>query len=218
MNTLIAVPEAGVPEIHVAEINAAETPALSARLRSETAASHRALEAVLDMLAPSFDFARYCETLRGFHAFLHPLLAMIAAQVPARYCRDVNLQRHLERLDRDIAALRLAPRRAAAGAELPRISGAAQAWGALYVIEGSTLGARILAPHFHAAFAIDADSGCAYFSGDAAAPHDESRGLSWPAFRRLLDSAVETSAHSSAVDAANATFFALQCWLVSAAV
>lgn len=184
---------------------------LSARLRSETAASHRALEDALAILSPAFDLPRYRETVRGFHAFLHPLLKRAAALIPTQDAQAINPLRHLSRLDRDMSALQLLPRAMAGDGELPAMSSAAQAWGALYVIEGSTLGARILAPHFGQCFGIDADSGSAYFCGDQS--QDGQHGLGWPQFRSLLDSRVNCSEQGASIDTARETFGALQRWL-----
>jgi heme oxygenase len=187
------------------------TVSVSLRLREHTAESHRALEASLDMLGPQFDFTRYCESVRGFYAFLRPLLANVADAISPDLVRDIGLHRHVARLDRDMAALHLSPGEFASRAQLPIVDTDAQAWGVLYVIEGSMLGARILAPHFQSAYAIDAASGCAYFSGDLG--HDDMRGLSWPQFRNLLDLSVKVDSAPAAITAAVQTFQRLQCWL-----
>lgn len=163
------------------------------------------------MLSPAFDFPRYGATVCGFHAFLQPLLKTASALIPPEDAQAINPLRHLARLDRDLAALQLPRRRLADDRELPVLASATQAWGALYVIEGSTLGAKILAPHFRERFGIDADAGCAYFCGDLS--QDGQRGLSWPLFRELLDRRVEPSEYHVTIAAARDTFEALQYWL-----
>ncbi|MDB6063641.1 MAG: heme oxygenase [Verrucomicrobiaceae bacterium] len=186
---------------------------LSLKLREQTATAHQALETELDMLSPAFDVARYRETIKGFHAYMHALLPLIKEFLPGVF--DVlAINRHLQRLDRDLTALQLQPRVAATANDLPLINSAAQAWGALYVVEGSMLGNRILGPHFKQHFAIDSDSGCAYFCGDVdASKDDHHKGMRWPEFRNLLDVKVIVEAEPETITAAAQTFETLRLWL-----
>ncbi|WP_339759185.1 biliverdin-producing heme oxygenase [Algoriphagus aquimarinus] len=55
------------------------------------------------------------------------------------------------------------------------------AMGVLYVIEGSSLGGRVIYKHIHKVLGLEADSGAAYFSG-----YGERTGLLWKEFMTQL--------------------------------
>jgi heme oxygenase len=74
--------------------------------------------------------------------------------------------------------------------------------GALYVLEGSTLGAMVLKPRIATAYGLEGDAGLAYYSpyGHAVMPH-------WKAFKERVNTAVaDPRDHGVILDAANETF------------
>lgn len=77
--------------------------------------------------------------------------------------------------------------------------------GALYVLEGSTLGGRMIGRHITATHGLTGE-GLAYYSG-----HGPRTGSMWLAFRARLDTFDGDAAQ--VVSAANGTFDAMRAWL-----
>ena len=179
---------------------------LHARLRAATGPAHVALEDALDWRARVATLAGYRDLLarlHGFHAAWEPAIA--------RALVDDSLfdpRRRLGALRADLRHLGLSPGDIAA---LPqpdaiRLVGPAGAMGALYVLEGSTLGGRVIGRHIAALHGIDGD-GLAYYRA-----HGPRTGAMWAALRARLDALPEACAPAATAGAV-ASFEALRRWL-----
>jgi len=128
--------------------NPGRSPGLMQRLRQQTADIHAATEdlpLMRALLAPHalvVDYRRYLEALHEAYLATEP--ALYAAASPA-LLQSLGVRPKLPALQRDLAALgadpaaaRPRPLHAAAGGE-------AAALGGLYVLEGATLGGRMIA-------------------------------------------------------------------------
>ena len=177
--------------------------ALRLRLRSETAAHHQNLEDGLRLLAPDLTAKRYREILEGFfsvHTALEDRLEQIFRTRPdssacALYLPD---RRKLEWLRSD---LQLAP------GDLPVahhpfdfgwIKDEPELWGALYVIEGSTLGGQVLTRELKS-FDLG-NLGTRYFES-----YGPDVGRLWQRFSHELNTLPEAW-HDAIVKAADRTF------------
>lgn len=90
---------------------------------------------------------------------------------------------------------------------VPPPASAAHGWGALYVIEGSTLGARLLAAKLRAAF--PGSTALRYFSLGDGEPQR------WRQFERVLEHALaDPASHAGAIAGARATFTGFTAALV----
>lgn len=121
-------------------------PSLHKQLRGATTAAHVALEDALDLLRPPLERERFVRLLRRWHAFHAAWQPALGTQLP----RAITAPRdRLGALASDLHAL---------GCELAKIDRIAAhapaaalcetraaALGSLYVIEGSTLGGRVVA-------------------------------------------------------------------------
>jgi heme oxygenase len=142
---------------------------LRQRLKTETRREHEALELALDLLRPDLTLDEYKALLRRFHSFHSAFDAFVDAKSiegwdsAAFYFRD-RMKR--DWLHSDLAFLGTNP----AEYELPLTSMAEllptpqHLWGAVYVIEGSTLGGAVLAKHFGHAFGLTRDAGLRFFT------------------------------------------------------
>ncbi|WP_336485350.1 biliverdin-producing heme oxygenase [Methylobacterium nigriterrae] len=182
---------------------------LHARLRDATAEAHERLERDLDWEARVAARAGYRDLLAGFHGFhaayepaIGEALEDEAFFAPRRRLALLEADlRHLGLADPDLAAL---PRPAR-----PRLEGPAAAMGALYVLEGSTLGGQVIGRRILALHGLDARGGCRYYLADG-----RRVGALWAAFRARLDETAALSpAGDGAVAAATRTFDALRAWL-----
>lgn len=185
---------------------------LHARLRAATAPQHEGLERDLDWTARVATLVGYralLARLHGFHAAYEPAIAQALADEAFFASR-----RRLSRLEADLRYLTLAEGTIAA---LPRpappvLPTPAAALGALYVLEGSTLGGQLIGRHIAALHGLTGD-GLAYYRA-----HGPATGAMWSAFRaRLALFEGDAAAEESLVEAAIATFAAMRVWLCTEA-
>jgi len=181
---------------------------LHQRLRAATASAHQGLEDALDWrlrVATRDGYRDLLARFHGFHAAYEPALGDALADAAFWGPR-----RRLPALAADLAHLGM---REAEIAALPRpsavtFSDAAAAMGALYVLEGSTLGGQVIGRHIGAVHGL-ADAGLAYYRA-----HGRQTGVMWNAFRARLDRlSGDAEAEAAALAAGTATFDALRIWL-----
>lgn len=187
-----------------------------ARLRRQTRVQHDSIERAVDLPARLQRRTAYATLLGRFHGFYRPLEQRLAA-VGGLAATGVDLpaRRKTELLVADLEALGHTPVTIAAlptCAALPALGGVAAALGCLYVVEGSTLGGRIIAREIRRAHGAGSDASASFFRGYGART-----GAMWSALRRILDQeCAREPAASDAIAAANDTFARLEAWLVEA--
>ena len=180
------------------------------RLKAATRAEHDAIEATLDFLGPELDRHAYQQRLARLFTFYQPLEPLLATAADwAHWGIDFDARRKTAHLAADLqwlghGAVASLPRCAA----LPPLPGPAAAFGCMYVLEGATLGGRIIARHLAGTLGFGADSGASYFSA-----YGDRGGSMWKAFQAAMTSFAEQSAECDAIAAsAVATFDALRLW------
>lgn len=176
-------------------------------LKSATAAHHERVEAAmpsLDQLATPEGYASALRALHGFHAAWEPAIW----RAPGMH--DTGLveadRRKLPQLERDLRVLGIQPLEAR-----PPVDemDAAAALGALYVLEGATLGGRVINRHIAGPLGITPQAGGAYYHG-----YGERTGPRWKEFCAAAESYVARhGGESRAVRGAVACFGALEAWL-----
>lgn len=176
---------------------------LHRRLRAATEAAHEGLERNLGWEGRVATLSGYRELLtrfRGFHAAYEPAIGAGLADEPF-----FGPRRRLDRLDADLAYLGLDAATIAAlpVSPVPRLDGSA-ALGALYVLEGSTLGGQVIGRRIAALHGFETD-GLAYYRA-----HGPATGAMWSAFRARLETAADEAALT---ETAVATFEAMRVWL-----
>lgn len=183
-------------------------------LREATRAAHLRIEGVLPLLDTKLSRTDYLGVIAAFYGFystLEPRL-LLAAGVNAG---ELELPRRakLPLLTLDLQALGSSPAEIAAlpcCSELPFTSTPSQALGALYVLEGATLGGQVIGRNLRAALGLDRSNGAAFFAGYG----DETRQM-W----RLFSEHVNGSTNLDTVELAKSavdTFEKLRGWLVRA--
>ena len=186
-------------------------PEILARLRAETRPQHEALERALDLLDPGLTLARYrawLATLRAFHAPMERRIGAVEGW--AALGIDPAERTRLAWLDADLAALG-APSGADVPecADLPRIDTLSDALGALYTLEGATLGGRVLLGHVERTLGLGPLNGARALAGYGART-----GAMWAACRRALERHVAGGGDADALVAGAAgTFAALARWV-----
>jgi heme oxygenase (biliverdin-IX-beta and delta-forming) len=133
------------------------------RLRVETASEHERAERIFDVELRTSSIGAYRELLQRFYAFHATWEPLVEAAIdqPSFF----GPRRKLELLKRDLRALHTVD------GELPRVAAhtigpmrsSVEAFGSMYVVEGSTLGGTIIARVVERRLGYDRQRGCSYF-------------------------------------------------------
>lgn len=187
---------------------------LHARLKAQTAPLHARTEELVPLLRPELDRAAYGRYLGRLFGFVGPVEARLEHHRAAWSSDGLDFaeRRKAARIATDLAALGWAPdaiTNLPVCETLPALRSLGEAWGALYVLEGSTLGGvtilRVLGPRL----GLTPESGLSFLVG-----HGERTGVQWKAFLAALDRfAARTGDEDGVVAGACATFEALIRWL-----
>lgn len=178
-------------------------------LRRATRSAHQRLEDSLDLLAAPADREHFIAVLRGFLGF-H--LTFEPAVGQRSEFEHFMLQRsRLPHLRADLAALGVAPDVVAATPSCPAAESCcaslSRTWGALYVIEGSTLGGQVITRSLSEASWLP-PGGLRTFH-----PYGAETGRMWNEFRTTLVAATTSLDASHIVAGAVQTFSLLADWL-----
>lgn len=181
-------------------------------LRLETAEEHARLEAhelVRPLQSAGLDEPAYARFLRVFHGYyealegrLEPALRDFGSHLPNGYryvARRPALAGDLEDLDVPLSGGRSPHPR------LPEMNGPAELLGVLYVVEGSTLGGRVLAPRITQQLALVPGRATRYLHLYETAD--------WPILRRWLETTQPGADFSAIGAAARDTFRTLREYL-----
>ena len=197
-------------------------PSVLTRLRLETRSEHEAVERVLDVMGELTN-STYRHRLVQFYGFYNPLEAALqtrcAKQNDGHSLEVLQLSMFLPRLHKslllrqDLHHLGVSTAGLAQCRALPPIQTPAEVLGCLYVLEGATLGGRMITQYVQATLGITPTTGGSFFDGYAG---DTAR--MWNAMRQtLLSGAVDAQAENAMVASAVATFTCLRGWCESAA-
>lgn len=193
----------------VLQIFSAREDNLLAYLKAGTVQQHRDVEKALDLLRPPIHKPRIVNILLGFHGFHSVWEAAISTRADMREiwrgrARIANLRGDLLRLGVSEDALNNAPLCHAA-AHLVRNE--SEAVGSLYVMEGSTLGGRIIVAKLAEELWFPSE-GLRYFD-----PHGLDTGRMWHDFRLWGEARAHALDWGACLNGARATFSTLQHWL-----
>lgn len=182
---------------------------LRERLKAETARSHERLEQRLDLLRPTLsrdELGALLSRFWGFYIVCEEQLKLAPAELAAFFAE----RRKVPRLENDLRALGVSPE-AMASLDVCRLQPAttvAQVLGRWYVLEGATLGGQIVARHLRERLGLQAEE-CRFFLS-----YGEEVAVKWRAFCELLERYESPATDDATVEAAQATFAALENWLL----
>lgn len=168
---------------------------------------HADAEAVLQKRLSSISTpADYAGILKIFYGFFQPVQALIQSHLNETHLPDINERRTATYILSDLLALGIETDQLPISSSLPRIDNAAQAFGALYVLEGSTLGGRMIKKMLQAHPSIHfTEEQLRFFNG-----YGEETGPKWKVFVATLNQQHDPP---TIVEAANATFSEFQKWI-----
>lgn len=187
---------------------------ICARLKAATQNSHASLERrlkIANSLAPRrADYIDYLQALYGFYAPFEAQLRLGVANLPdaleaARLVKTPLLERDLKQLTkrRNLESLPCAAR-----SQLPPTDTRSRVLGALYVLEGATLGGSVLTARLPGAVLGGATAFLECYGRE--------RGEMWRGFRELLEAHARgsTEREQELQASARSTFQLLSDWLV----
>jgi EAL domain-containing protein (putative c-di-GMP-specific phosphodiesterase class I)/heme oxygenase len=192
---------------------AAESPGILERLRSATRAAHASIERVPRLnrlLTQEVTATDYLQTLRLLHAFHASIEPDLARCLRGASRADALLDgKGLAALAADIAwfgGIPLEPR----PLQRPPTC-VASALGALYVIEGSNLGGRVIGRHIAKTLGVGPGTGGSFYCGLSA----EDARLRWRLLQEVLRLEIDAPATpwEPVTSAALATFDSLETWM-----
>ena len=181
-------------------------------LKVQTRSHHERAERVVGLMSPDLSLAGYRRHLEALHGLYDPLEEAVAARLgegfPALRLSERKkmplLREDLRALGHDEASLNRLPR-----SPPPELPGAPEALGALYVMEGATLGGQLLLRHLRRHFEHVVAGDFAFFRA-----YGEAVGPMWKSFGEALMSACPEPANAPRViQGARETFEAFEAWL-----
>lgn len=172
---------------------------LSNHIKEATKPAHQQLEAVVvRKLKAIRNAADYADLLKHFYAYFNAVEKAIAPYISAAVLPDHKERRNSGYIKRDIEALGSGVD-GAPPATAPDIHNIVEALGALYVLEGSVMGGRIIVQMLEKGGIRE---GISFFSG-----YGEDTGSMWRSFTEVLNKhALTAEDEAQAIAAANATF------------
>jgi len=182
---------------------------LSEKLKIQTLTNHQQLEKMLIGRMKAMRSAQdYINLLQLFYSYFGGLETLIDKYIGSDQLPDHAERRKSAALVNDITALGGSAEPLASGNDLPAIENSLQAYGALYVIEGSTLGGKIISKMVAQQLGIADGKGLSFFSS-----YGDNLAAMWDKFKENLDlQAQNQSDEDVIVDAANATFAKFKQW------
>lgn len=190
---------------------AQERLTLRDRLRQATRDEHDALESGLDLMRADFGMTEYGELLVRFHGFYVSFESFLLKQakmgsLPAQfYCEARCKTSWLADDLKSLGMLHRTSEAAVSGDSLHlAFPSASHQLGAIYVLEGSMLGGRVLSRHFGTRFGLTAENGLRFFNGYGA-----SMTAMWNSMLQMLEKNVQNTLSSEKVIAGARSMFAL---------
>lgn len=187
-------------------IESATSCGILPKLKLQTRAAHSDLECSLQLLSPPIEQRRFVAVLERFYGFHASWEAHVARF--QEFCPMLRERSRLGHLSRDLKAL---------GSDISRLAVCEQtqtlavtkaaALGSLYVLEGSTLGGRVITTAISGASWLPAH-GLSYFD-----PYGRETGAMWRIFKQWFEAQVIGHSERDIINGAQSTFSVLRSWL-----
>ncbi len=187
-------------------------PPLLEALRTGTGLLHVALEKRMPFFSERLDAQWYRRLLQAYFGFYAPIEKALydSGLIPEGF--DTSLREKTPTLISDLHALGLNDAAISAlprWTDLPTFDTPAACLGALYVLEGATLGGQVLRREMAQRLGVDADNGGAFLD-----VYGAETGRRWKTFLDYLDrQTLDAADKQRAVIAARSTFSGFEQWL-----
>lgn len=191
-------------------------PLIMSLLRAETQFAHKQLEQtkiLARLFAPDFALAEYRDLLVRFYGFVAAIEPLIFDNLPTSHQPVLAHRLKADLLVQDLVALGMdvsAVSHISRCDDLPQLDSFPHQMGALYVMEGSTLGGRVISKRLQERFGATVENKLNYYQA-----YGDNTGAEWKAFQTFMGKQFDEHGDGMAtvIAAANATFTALYHWL-----
>jgi len=182
---------------------------LSAQLKTFTGDAHASLEKkIIQKLKTISSSEDYYRILSLFYGYYFELEKLITAFLDTNILSDFEQRRKSEALVQDIQSLSQPTEHLALCADLPQIGNGFQALGAMYVLEGSTLGGQVISKMIADRVELP-ENGLSFFEGYG--PHTHRM---WASFiQKLNELQLNAEDQEQLLEAANNTFKKFENWV-----
>jgi heme oxygenase len=181
------------------------------QLREHTAQLHQDLERVLiPVIKQANTPAAYIKLLQLFYGYYYPLEQYIAAHIDTTFPGGFENRRKAAQLLQDIQAMNgTLPDPCPTCSDIPEIHDNAQALGAMYVLEGSTLGGQVICQIIQRNLQVpEVNHALSFFNG-----YGEETRAKWDSFVHYLEGYHGDDAQiARLMQAANDTFSKFKAW------
>ncbi len=179
-------------------------------VKKKTKSAHAATEvAMMPMLKGAQTLEDYASILQLFYGFFAPLEEKLHQHITTDILPDIKERRSAGRILHDLKAIHSSDILQKTN-NLPTINNFVQALGALYVLEGSTLGGMIIAKMLKSKNGLHiTNEQLTFFNG-----YGEKTMAMWNSFKQTLNDTITTEAEiQEVVTTANQTFEKLKLWI-----
>ncbi|WMJ74493.1 biliverdin-producing heme oxygenase [Cytophagaceae bacterium ABcell3] len=183
------------------------------RLKKETAENHRLVEEsglMSPVTSDDFTQEQYVHILKKFYGYFNPLEKQVESHhaILDKYLPDLSQRRKTDLILKDLETLST-PENPILCEKLPPVENLNQAFGCLYVMEGSTLGGTVISKNINKTLGLTNERGCSFFHG-----YGSQTGSKWKAFREALTSYCDNGGNEDEiVNSANETFNKFRDWI-----
>lgn len=179
-------------------------------LKEETQQNHVDLEKkIVPRIKAIQSEQDYITLLKLFYSYFGALETLVQSVLNTSLLPDSTSRRKSEAILNDICALGGDTPNLAGVADLPEISDHAAALGAMYVMEGSTLGGQIISKMIAKALPGKTDDALSFYKG-----YGENTMPMWIAFKNAMNEhAVTADIQKKVINAANETFLKFSQWV-----
>jgi heme oxygenase len=182
---------------------------LAEQLKKDTLRSHQQLEKMLiGRMKAIRSKEDYVELLQLFYTYFGGLEKQIDQYIDQNQLSDYAERRKTQALANDIKTLGgiLMPK--ASNDDLPQIKNELQAYAAMYVIEGSTLGGKIISKMMAQQLSLNNGEGLSFFNS-----YGDDTETKWESFKNTLNNITKSPKEDKLViDSANETFDKFKLW------
>jgi heme oxygenase len=182
------------------------------RLRNETKTAHQQLEkATIPYIKKATNEEQYAYLLKMFYGYFKPVEERIQSLVGEDLLGDISERRQTSAILADLKTIGADSNELLVSELLPNLGNVSQAIGALYVLEGSTLGGRFISQMLMKQLNRSAEDGISFFSGYGA-----NTDAKWKAFTEMVNEYAQKfpEKKDEIVAAADETFANFGRWVV----
>lgn len=180
-------------------------------LRTETKAAHQALEkALIPGIKHATTPETYAHILKIFYGYFKAMEPLLDAQLSDAIVPAYQQRRKSNAAVDDLRSMNISGNLAVA-TDLPAISSIPQALGAMYVLEGSTLGGRVITRMLMQSMNFSDEAHLQFFSG-----YGDKTEAMWGSFLEALNKhANDEGTRQEIIRAATETFSKFKSWIES---